>query len=70
MRVASLVGLESRIDYLRDLIVFTLVVDGKVEQSHSHASFIEALELTQSFQKKVVHIGAVVPDVDQNFPWL
>ena len=68
--LAVFVGLESRVDYLGDLVILALVVDGQRRKSESHPSLVHVLELAHGLQEEVVLVRAIVTNVDKDFPRL
>ena len=69
-RVAILVGLESIVDDLGDVVVLPLVMDCQLEDGKSHDLLIDAAELRERLQQVVVHVRTVVADVDEHLPRL
>jgi hypothetical protein len=65
-----LVRFKSVVHYLGNMVILTLVVDGKVEYGLSHALLVDIFKLTKYLDKEVVLVRAAVANVDEYLPRL
>lgn len=68
--VSILIRLKGVVDDLGNMIILALMMDGQLQDGLCHHLLIDAFELRQRLEQEVVHVGAVVADIDQNFPRL
>jgi len=52
------------------MIILSLMMDGELQDGLCHHLLINAFELRERLEQKVVHVRAVVADIDENFPRL
>jgi hypothetical protein len=52
------------------MIIFALVMNSQLKNGLRHYFFVDAFKLKKCFVQEIVHVGAVVADIDQHFPRL
>lgn len=69
-RIASLIGLEGVVGNSGLRLVLTLVVESQLQNGVGHGALVDVFEVLQHHCQQLVVEVAVVPQVEQNLPWL